>query len=80
MLAINIGLVVLGVIIPIIMVIFWSKAGKMLEHEFEKSGSIILDRSTFYGIVKWLYTHRSKFHVMIGAIVTVIEFLALIPF
>jgi len=78
---INIGLVILGVAIPIGTAIFWSKAAKILERRFEnKSHGTISNVNTDYNFVKWLYHHRSKFNILMAALVTIIEFLALIPF
>ena len=81
MLTINIGLVMIGIAIPIGMVIFWSKVVKILGNRFEnKSHGIILNENAVYNLVKWLYRHRSKFNLFVISIVTIIEFLALIPF
>jgi hypothetical protein len=67
--------------IPIGTVIFWSKVVKMLGNRFEnKSHGTILNENIVYNIVKWLYHHRSKFNILMISIVTIIEFLALIPF
>jgi len=80
-LTINIALVMVGIAIPIGMVIFWSKVVKILSSRFEnKSHGTILNENTAYNLVKWLYRHRSKFHILVISIVTIIEFLALIPF
>jgi hypothetical protein len=81
MFTINIGLVILGVAIPIGTVIFWSKVAKILDTQFEnKSHGIILNGNTSYKFIEWTYQHRSKFNILMAAIVTIIEFLALIPF
>ena len=80
-LTINIALVMVGIAIPIGMVIFWSKVVKILSSRFEnKSHGTILNENTAYNLVKWLYRHRSKFNILVISIVTIIEFLALIPF
>jgi hypothetical protein len=81
MFTINVGLVILGIVIPIGMVIFWSKVAKILDTKFEnKSHGIVLDGNTSYKFIKWIYHHKSKFHILMASIVTIIEFLALIPF
>ena len=79
---INIALVILGIAIPIGTVIFWSKATRILGKRFENKsyGNTILNENTAYNLVKWLYRHRSKFNILMAAIVTIIEFFALIPF
>jgi hypothetical protein len=78
---INIGLVMVGIAIPIGMVIFWSKVVKILGNRFEnKSHGTILNENAVYNLAKWLYRHRSKFNILIISIITIIEFLALIPF
>jgi hypothetical protein len=78
---INIGLVMLGIAIPIGMIIFWSKVVRILSNRFEnKSYGTILNENAVYNLVKWLYHHRSKFNILMISIVTIIEFLALIPF
>jgi hypothetical protein len=79
---INIALVILGIAIPIGTVIFWSKAARILVNRFENKsyGGTILNENTVYNLVKWLYHHRSKFNIIMATIVTIIEFLALIPF
>jgi hypothetical protein len=78
----NIALVIVGMAIPLGTVIFWSKSAKILNRRFENKscGATILDCNTVYNLVKWLYSHRSKFNILMAAIVTIIEFLALIPF
>jgi hypothetical protein len=81
MLTINIGLVIFGIAIPIGMMIFWSKVAKILQTKFEnKSHDIILNENTSYKFIEWIYHHKSKFNILMATIVTVIEFLALIPF
>lgn len=81
MLSINIGLVILGITIPIGMVLFWSKAAKIIHAKIEtKSQDIILNKNTSYKMIEWTYHHRSKFHIFMIFLVTIIEFLALIPF
>ena len=81
MLTINIALVMIGIAIPIGMVIFWSKVTKILSIRFEnKSHGTILNENTVHNLVKWLYRHRSKFNILVISIITIIEFLALIPF
>ncbi len=79
---INIALVILGIAIPIWTVIFWSKVAKILDNRFENKShrSTILNGNTGHKFVKWLYHHRSKFNILMVAIVTIIEFLALVPF
>ena len=79
---INIALVILGIAIPICTVIFWSKAARILQNRFENKshGGTILNENIIYNLVKWLYYHRSKFNIFMAAIVTIIEFLALVPF
>ena len=80
-LTVNIGLVILGIVIPIGMVFFWSKVVKILGKRFEsKSQVTVLNENATYNLVNWLYRHRSKFNILIISIVTIIEFLALIPF
>jgi len=81
MFTINIGLVILGIVIPIGTVIFWSKVAKILNRPFEnKSHGIILNGNTSYKFIERIYNQRSKFNILMAAIVTTIEFLALIPF
>ncbi len=81
MLTINIGLVILGMAIPIVMVIFWSKIAKILDTKIEnKSHGIVLNGNTSYKFLEWIYHHKSKFNILMASIVTIIEFLALIPF
>ncbi len=82
MFTINIALVILGIAIPIGAVIFWSKAARILGNRFENKscGNTILNENTVYNLVKWLYHYRSKFNILMAAIVTIIEFFALIPF
>ena len=81
MFILNIALVIVGLAIPVGAVIFWSKSAKILDRRFEnKSCGTILDCNTAYNLVKWLYHHRSKFNIIMAAIATIIEFLALIPF
>lgn len=71
----------IGIAVPIGMVIFWSNVVKILGNRFEnKSHGIILNENAVYNLVKWLYRHRSKFNILIIFIVTIIEFLTLIPF
>ena len=78
----NIALVIAGMAIPVGAVIFWSKVAKILDRRFENKscGDTILDCNTTYNLVKWLYHHKSKFNILMAAIVTIVEFLALIPF
>ncbi len=79
--AINIALVIAGIAIPIGAAIFWSIAARISDHKFDnKSAGIILKSNTTSKIVKWLYQHRSKFNVIIGSIVTIIEFFAVMSF
>ncbi|HYL66833.1 MAG TPA: hypothetical protein VEU72_06730 [Nitrosopumilaceae archaeon] len=80
MFVINIGLVILGIVIPIGMAIFWSRVAKILHAQIEnKSHDIILNGNT-YKFTEWAYHHRSKFNIFMICIVSIIEFLALIPF
>jgi len=78
----NIALVIVGIAIPFGTVIFWSKAAKILNSRFENKSceDVILDGNAVYNLVKWLYHHRSKFNILMAAIVTIVEFLALVPF
>ena len=79
--SINIALVILGIVIPIGTVFFWSRLAKILDTRFENnSQGSILKVTTGYNFVKWLYYHRSKFNIIMAALVTIIEFLALMPF
>jgi len=81
MLTINIGLVILGMAIPIGTAIFWSKAAKILGNRFEnKSHGTVLNDHSGFNLVRWLYRHKSKFNVLMAALVTIIEFLALMSF
>lgn len=81
MFAINIGLLILGIAIPIGMVIFWSKVAKMLHTKLEsKSHGTILNKNISYKFIEWTYHHKSKFDVFMIFVVSIIEFLALIPF
>jgi hypothetical protein len=83
MFALNIGLAIFGVIISLSSAIFWSKVRRSLGTKSD-SGSIsrtILNRNVHtYNFVDWLYQHKSKFDILVGGIVTIIEFFALIPF
>ena len=81
MFTVNIGLVILGMAIPIVMVFFWSKAAKTLHtHLEEKSQDMVLNKNTSYKFIEWTYHHKSKFHIIMIFLVSIIEFLALIPF
>lgn len=82
MIIINVALVLLGITIPLGTAIFWSKATKILDRRSENKSCVatILDVNTAYNLVKWLHHHRSKFNILMVAIVTIIEFLALIQF
>jgi hypothetical protein len=81
MFTVNIGLVILGIVIPIGIVIFWSKVAKILDTQLEnKSHGIILNVNTSYKFIERIYHHRSKFNIFMIFIVSIIEFLALIPF
>ncbi len=81
MFTINIGLVILGIAIPIGMVIFWSKVAKILDRQFRnKSHGVILNGDASYKFTEWIYHHKSKFNILMAAIVTIIEFLALMQF
>ena len=81
MFPVNIALVILGIAIPIGTVIFWSKAAKILDARVEnKSHGTILNGNTGYNFVKWVHHHKSKLNVLMAVLVTIIEFLALIPF
>ena len=81
MFAINIGLVILGIVIPIGMVIFWSKIAKILGAKPEnKSHGIILNGNASYKFIERIYHHRSKLNIFMIFLVSIIEFLALMPF
>jgi hypothetical protein len=81
MFTINIGLVILGITIPIGMVIFWSKLAKILHTHLEnKSHGVILNGNASYKFIEWTYHHKSKFNIFMIFLVSIIEFLALIPF
>lgn len=83
MLVFNMMLVILGLLIPIGMVIFWSKAKKIsynqlnygVFHDSTKNGNVLLDN--FIGL---LYRYKSVFNIVVVTIVAIIEFLALFPF
>ncbi len=80
MIVINVVLVLL-VVIPLATVIFWSRAAKMLKNNTvsKSEEGVILDRKTNHKFIKWLYQHKSKFNAIVIVLVTIIEFLALIP-
>ncbi len=79
--AINIALVIAGIAIPIGAAIFWSMAARISGRKFDNNSAGIVSKSdTASKLVKWLYQHRSKFNVIIGSIVTIIEFFAVMPF
>jgi len=79
--SINIALVILGIMIPIGTMVFWSKIAKLLDTRLENnSHSSILKVNVGYNFVRWLYHHRSKFNAIMVGLVTIIEFLALMPF
>ncbi len=82
MIIINIALVLLGITIPLGTAIFWSKATKILNGKSENKSCVatILDGDAAYNLVKWLHHHRSKFNALMVALVTIIEFLALVQF
>ena len=81
MFSVNIGLVILGITIPIVMMIFWSKVANILDRRFEnKSHDMILNENTSYKFIEKIYHHRSKLHIFMIFLVSIIEFLALIPF
>jgi hypothetical protein len=82
MITINIALVLLGITIPLGTAIFWSKVGKMLNRgvKNKSSGGTILDANPVHNLLKWLHHHKSKFNILVGTIVTIIEFLALMQF
>jgi len=81
MFPVNIGLVILGVTIPIGMMIFWSKVTKILHTNREKKHhGMILNENISYKVIKWTFHHKSKFHIFMIFLVTIIEFFALIPF
>lgn len=81
MFAINIGLLILGIAIPIGMVIFWSKVSKILHTKIEsKSHDMVLTKNTSYKFIAWTYHHKSKFNVFMIFVVSIIEFLALMQF
>jgi len=71
--------VILGNIIPIVMTVFWKKVAKILHAQLEnKSHDVILNEN--YKFIEWTYHHKSKFNIFMIFLVSVIEFLALIPF
>ena len=76
--ALNIALVIAGIAIPIGVAIFWSMAARISNHRLTGSAEIV-SNSTSSKLVKWLYHNRSKFNVIIGVIVTIIEFFAVLP-
>lgn len=81
MLALNIALVIVGSAIPIGTAVFWSRAAKIHSSIFEnRSDDSIFIHSITGKLLKWVFHHRSKFNVIIAVIVTIIEFLAFIPF
>lgn len=81
MFAINIVLVIAGIVISIGTAIFWSRAAKISNNVWDGKSSRIVSRySTINKLVKWLYHHRSKFNVLVATIVTIIEFFAVMPF
>jgi ACR3 family arsenite efflux pump ArsB len=81
MFTVNIGLIILGIAIPIGMVIFWSRLAKILETHLEsKSHGMILNENLSYKVIEWMYHHKSKFNIFMIFLVSIIEFLALIPF
>jgi hypothetical protein len=77
--AINIGLVILGIVIPFGMVVFWSRVAKTFGTQLNKPHGVILNGNT-YKFTEWIYHHKSKFNILMISIVTIVEFLALIPF
>ena len=78
--ALNIALVIAGIIIPIGTAIFWAMAARRLNHKFDgKSDGIVLHESVIDELIKWLYHNRSKFNAIVVAIVTIIEFFAVMP-
>ena len=81
MMVINIVLVLLGVTIPLATAIFWSRTAKILKNQpvVKSHESVILNGNNDHKFIKWFYSHRSKFNVFVAVIVTIIEFLALIP-
>ena len=83
MLVFNIVLVILGLAIPVGTVIFWSKAKKISYNNWYDepySGNDVKGNISFNNFIAWLYQHKSKFNILVMVIVTIIEFLALIPF
>jgi len=81
MFALNIILAALGVVISLGAAIFWLKARRMLRNNIRMSSSGTINENIHtYHIISWLYSHKSKFEVILIAIVTMIEFFALIPF
>ena len=81
MLALNIVLVIIGIVIPIGTTIFWSVIKKTLSRKFDNRSH---DRTVFdegtSNLAMWMYHHRSKFNIAVTMIVTVIEFFALVQF
>ncbi len=82
MIPINIAFVVIGIIIPIGMVIFWSRARKILDnhHENISYSGTTLKKNYAYNLILWLFHYKSSLNAIMASIVTLIEFLALLPF
>lgn len=71
--SVNLALIIIGVLIPIGTGIFWSVITR-IPNKFDNKSSVVT------GLIRWAFSHRAEFNVIIGIIVTVIEFFALIPF
>lgn len=81
MLALNIMLVIVGIVIPIGTTIFWSVIKKTLSTKFDnRSYDGVVFNESIFDLAQWMYHHRSKFNIIITMIVTVIEFFALVQF
>ena len=81
MLALNIMLVIVGIVIPIGTTIFWSVIKKTLSTKFDnRSYDGVVFNESIFDLAQWVYHHRSKFNIIITMIVTVIEFFALVQF
>ncbi|HXU95764.1 MAG TPA: hypothetical protein VFP45_04940 [Candidatus Nitrosotalea sp.] len=81
MLALNIMLVIVGIVIPIGTTIFWSVIKKTLSTKFDnRSHDGVVFNEGIFAVAQWMYHHRSKFNIIVTMIVTVIEFFALVQF
>ena len=69
----NLALIIIGILIPIGTGIFWSVITR-IPNKLDNKSSVTAE------LIRWTCSHRAKFNVIIGIIVTVIEFFALIPF